>query len=158
MNVFSDDLLSRLKRLLPVKFLCAVKSLQLAAKLKMTCSHKLNRTEEILQVKQNETFSFCNISVNLWMSRRTLDPDRSCQHERLRCCAMHNCTHWEMWRCCCKYVDLKHAQILKISLSFLVKVIKVWTPCAANSTAVLGMWCTESSVIPPTTGFEMKRS
>ncbi len=38
-----------------------------AAKLKTTSSHKLHRTEEILQVKQNLTFSFSNISVTfLW--------------------------------------------------------------------------------------------
>ncbi len=30
----------------------------IAAELKTTCSHKLDRTEEILQVKQNKTFSF----------------------------------------------------------------------------------------------------
>ncbi len=48
-----------------------------AAKLKTTCRHKLDRTEEILQVKQNSTLSFWNIPVILWMSGRTSDPDQS---------------------------------------------------------------------------------
>ncbi len=53
MSVFSDDLLSRLKRLLSVTFMHTVISLQQRSEPETTCSYELHRTEELFKVKQN---------------------------------------------------------------------------------------------------------
>ncbi len=57
------------------------------------CSHKLDKTGQILQVKQIYTFSFLYIFVNVWMSRwtqniRSWPITLGC---KLNCCAMRNC-------------------------------------------------------------------